>query len=115
MQRHQQLLAPKFALVQDILDDRLGESKIASWTDPKGGYFVNLDVWPGTARRTVSLAKDAGIAVTEAGASFPYRKDPEDKNIRIAPTFPALPDLREAIHGLATCALLAATEALLKD
>ena len=101
MQRHQQLLAPKFALVQEILDDRLGESKIASWTDPKGGYFVSLDVWPGTARRTVSLAKDAGIAVTEAGASFPYRKDPEDKNIRIAPTFPALPDLREAIDGLA--------------
>jgi len=63
----------------------------------------------------VSLAKDAGIAVTEAGASFPYRKDPEDKNIRIAPTFPSLPDLREAIDGLATCALLAATEALLKD
>ena len=114
MQRHQQLLAPKFALVQEILDDRLGESKIASWTDPKGGYFVNLDVWPGTARRTVSLAKDAGIAVTEAGASFPYRKDPEDKNIRIAPTFPATPDLREAIDGLATCALLAATESLLR-
>ena len=115
MQRHQQLLAPKFALVQEILDDRLGESKIASWTDPKGGYFVNLDVWPGTARRTVSLAKDAGIAVTEAGASFPYRKDPEDKNIRIAPTFPAIPDLREAIYGVATCALLAATEAMLES
>jgi DNA-binding transcriptional MocR family regulator len=114
MQRHQQLLAPKFALVQEILEDRLGESKIASWTDPKGGYFVNLDVWPGTARRTVALAKDAGIAVTEAGASFPYRKDPEDKNIRIAPTFPSTPDLREAIDGLATCALLAATESLLK-
>jgi DNA-binding transcriptional MocR family regulator len=115
MQRHQQLLAPKFALVQEILEDRLGESKIASWTDPKGGYFVNLDVLPGTARRTVALAKDAGIAVTEAGASFPYRKDPEDKNIRIAPTFPSTPDLREAIDGLATCALLAATESLLKS
>jgi DNA-binding transcriptional MocR family regulator len=115
MQRHQQLLAPKFALVQEILEDRLGESKIASWTDPKGGYFVNFDVLPGTARRTVALAKDAGIAVTEAGASFPYRKDPEDKNIRIAPTFPSTPDLREAIDGLATCALLAATESLLKD
>jgi DNA-binding transcriptional MocR family regulator len=71
-------------------------------------------VWPGTARRTVALAKDAGIAVTEAGSSFPYRKDPEDKNIRIAPTFPSLPDLRLAIDGLATCALLAATEALLE-
>jgi DNA-binding transcriptional MocR family regulator len=113
MQRHQQLLAPKFGLVADILSDRLGESKIASWTDPKGGYFVSLDVWPGTARRTIALAKDAGIALTEAGAAFPYRKDPDDKNIRIAPTFPAIPDLREAIDGLATCALLAATESLL--
>ncbi|HEX2285144.1 MAG TPA: aminotransferase class I/II-fold pyridoxal phosphate-dependent enzyme [Mycobacterium sp.] len=115
MQRHQQILAPKFALVQEILEERLGTSKIASWTDPKGGYFVSLDVWPGTARRTIALAKDAGIAVTEAGSAFPYRKDPEDKNIRIAPSFPALPDLREAMDGLATCALLSATESLLKE
>ena len=113
MRRHQELIAPKFALVAEILEDRLGESKIASWSDPKGGYFVNLDVWPGTARRTVALAKDAGIAVTEAGSAFPYRKDPEDKNIRIAPTFPSLPEVRDAIDGLATCALLAATESLL--
>ncbi|MCV7259615.1 aminotransferase class I/II-fold pyridoxal phosphate-dependent enzyme [Mycobacterium shimoidei] len=114
MMRHQQLLAPKFALALEILEKRLGESKIASWTEPKGGYFISLDVLPGTARRTVALAKDAGIAVTEAGAAFPYRKDPEDKNIRIAPTFPSLPDLRNAIDGLATCVLLAATESLLK-
>ncbi|BCI55650.1 putative aminotransferase [Mycolicibacterium litorale] len=113
MQRHRALLAPKFALVGEILEDRLGESKIASWTDPKGGYFVSLDVWPGTAKRTVALAKDAGIAVTEAGSAFPYRKDPEDKNIRIAPSFPSEDDLRSAIDGLATCALLAATESLL--
>ncbi len=113
MQRHQQILAPKFALAAEILSQRLGDSKIASWTDPKGGYFISLDVLPGTARRTVALAKDAGIAVTEAGASFPYRKDPDDKNIRIAPTFPSLPDLREAIDGLSTCALLAATESVL--
>ncbi|HNM12522.1 MAG TPA: aminotransferase class I/II-fold pyridoxal phosphate-dependent enzyme, partial [Mycobacterium sp.] len=110
MQRHQQILAPKFALALEILDRRLGESKIASWTEPKGGYFISLDVLPGTAKRTVALAKDAGIAVTEAGASFPYRKDPEDKNIRIAPSFPTIADLGEAIDGLATCALLAATE-----
>jgi DNA-binding transcriptional MocR family regulator len=115
MQRHLALMAPKFAAVAEILDDRLSASKIASWTDPKGGYFVSLDVWPGTAKRTVALAKDAGIAVTAAGASFPYKKDPEDKNIRIAPSFPPLPDLRLAIDGLATCALLAATEALLED
>ncbi len=114
MRRQQQLLAPKFALVAEILQDRLGDSKVASWTDPKGGYFVSLDVLPGTARRTVALAKDAGIAVTEAGASFPYRQDLEDKNIRIAPTFLPMDDLRSAIDGLATCTLLAATELLLK-
>ncbi|MFN8071667.1 MAG: aminotransferase class I/II-fold pyridoxal phosphate-dependent enzyme [Mycobacterium sp.] len=113
MLRHQQILAPKFALVLEILDNRLSDSKIASWTDPKGGYFVSLDVLPGTAKRTVALAKDAGIAVTDAGASFPLRKDPEDTNIRIAPSFPPLSDLADAIDGLATCALLAATEKLL--
>jgi DNA-binding transcriptional MocR family regulator len=115
MLRHQQLLAPKFTLVLEILEKRLRDAKIASWTEPRGGYFISLDVLPGTARRTVALAKDAGIAVTEAGASFPYRKDPDDKNIRIAPTFPSTTDLRKAIDGLATCALLAATESLLSQ
>jgi DNA-binding transcriptional MocR family regulator len=110
---HQKILAPKFELVLDILDKRLSESKTAAWTEPKGGYFISLDVLPGTARRTVALAKDAGIAVTQAGASFPYGKDPDDTNIRIAPSFPPLADLSEAIDGLATCALLAATEKLL--
>ena len=113
MMGHQKLLAPKFALVLDILDRRLSDSKIASWTDPAGGYFISLDVLPGTAKRTVALAKDAGIAVTEAGASFPCRKDPDDTNIRIAPSFPPLSDLADAIDGLATCALLAAAESLL--
>jgi DNA-binding transcriptional MocR family regulator len=112
MLRHQRVLAPKFALALDILEKRLSESGIASWTEPKGGYFISLDVLPGTAARTVALAKDAGIAVTEAGASFPYRKDPDDKNIRIAPSFPTITDLAPAIDGLATCALLAATESL---
>ena len=115
MQRHQQLLAPKFALALQLLEDRFGDSKIASWTKPKGGYFISLDVLPGTARRTVALAKDAGIAVTDAGAAFPYRKDPEDKNIRLAPTFPSISDLGQAVEGLATCALLAATESLLQS
>ena len=113
MLRHQKVLAPKFELVLDILDKRLSESKTAAWTEPKGGYFISLDVLAGTARRTVALAKDAGIAVTQAGASFPYGKDPDDTNIRIAPSFPPLADLSEAIDGLATCALLAATEKLL--
>lgn len=115
MLRHQQLLAPKFALALEILDERLSDSKIASWTEPKGGYFISLDVLPGTAKRTVALAKDAGIAVTEAGAAFPYRKDPDDTNIRIAPSFPPIADVGDAIDGLATCALLAAAESLLQS
>jgi DNA-binding transcriptional MocR family regulator len=114
MLRHQRVLAPKFALAQEILENRLADSGVASWSEPKGGYFISLDVLPGTARRTVELAKDAGIAVTEAGASFPYRNDPDDKNIRIAPSFPTTTDLAAAIDGLATCALLAATESLLR-
>ena len=113
MLRHREILAPKFAQVLEILDQRLSESKIATWTEPKGGYFISLDVLPGTAKRTAALAKDAGIAVTQAGASFPYGKDPDDTNIRIAPSFPTLSDLSDAIDGLATCALLAATEKLL--
>lgn len=115
MQRHREILAPKFALALEILEARLSDSKTASWTNPTGGYFISLDVLPGTAKRTVALAKDAGIAVTEAGASFPYRKDPLDTNIRIAPSFPSLPELRNAVDGLATCALLAASEHLLNS
>ncbi|QIS01180.1 aminotransferase [Nocardia brasiliensis] len=113
MQRHRAILEPKFALVLRILEDRLGASKIASWTEPKGGYFISLDVLEGTASRVIALAKDAGIALTAAGSAFPLRNDPEDKNIRIAPSFPKLPELEKAMDGLATCVLLAATEKLL--
>ncbi|MFC4124187.1 aminotransferase class I/II-fold pyridoxal phosphate-dependent enzyme [Nocardia rhizosphaerae] len=113
MQKHRELLEPKFALVRRILEDRLGASKVASWTEPKGGYFISLDVLEGTAARVIALAKDAGIALTAAGSAFPYRDDPEDKNIRIAPSFPQLPELEKAMEGLATCVLLAATEKLL--
>lgn len=114
MQKHQQILAPKFDLALEILDDRLSESKIASWSEPKGGYFISLDVLDGTAKRTVALAKEAGIALTEAGATFPYRNDPNDRNIRLAPSFPPLETVGAAVDGLATCALLAATEKLLE-
>ncbi|GAB2651393.1 aminotransferase class I/II-fold pyridoxal phosphate-dependent enzyme [Nocardia goodfellowii] len=113
MQKHREILEPKFKLVLKILEDRLGASKVASWTEPKGGYFISLDVLEGTAARVIALAKDAGIALTAAGSAFPYRNDPEDKNIRIAPSFPQLPELEQAMDGLATCVLLAATEKLL--
>ncbi|MEH3153977.1 MAG: aminotransferase class I/II-fold pyridoxal phosphate-dependent enzyme [Gordonia paraffinivorans] len=113
MLKHQELLAPKFALVARILDERLGASKVASWTDPDGGYFVSLDVLDGTAARVIELAKDAGIALTAAGSAFPYKQDPNDRNIRIAPTFPSLTDLETAMDGVATCVLLAAADSLL--
>ncbi|MBY6349169.1 aminotransferase class I/II-fold pyridoxal phosphate-dependent enzyme [Rhodococcoides corynebacterioides] len=112
MAKHREILAPKFALVQQILDDRLGASKVASWTEPAGGYFVSLDVLEGTAARTIALAKDAGIALTAAGSAFPYKQDPEDKNIRLAPSFPSTDELAAAMDGVATCVLLAATEKL---
>ncbi|MFT4127485.1 MAG: aminotransferase class I/II-fold pyridoxal phosphate-dependent enzyme [Gordonia sp. (in: high G+C Gram-positive bacteria)] len=113
MARHRAIIEPKFRLVLDILDDRLAASKVASWTEPEGGYFISLDVLDGTAKRTIALAKDAGIALTAAGSAYPYKTDPHDRNIRLAPTFPAIDDLRVAMDGVATCVLLAATESLL--
>ena len=110
MRRHRDLLAPKFELVTAILEKRLGEFSAATWTDPDGGYFISLDVADQTATRVVALAKEAGIAMTGAGAAFPYGKDPRDRNIRIAPSFPSPDDVAAAIDGLATCVLLAAVE-----
>ncbi len=89
MRRHREILAPKFDQVTSILSKRLGECQAATWTDPDGGYFISLDVADGTATRVVALAKQAGIAMTGAGAAFPYGRDPRDRNIRIAPTFPS--------------------------
>lgn len=112
MEQHRAIIAPKFEKVLQILADRLGGLGVARWTNPKGGYFVNLDVVPGTASRVVELAGAAGIALTPAGSSFPYGNDPENQNIRIAPTFPTIDELATAMDGLATCVLLAACEAI---
>jgi DNA-binding transcriptional MocR family regulator len=112
MVRHREVIAPKFAEVERVLGERLGGLGIASWTRPKGGYFVSLDVLDGTASRVVELAKEAGIALTPAGASFPYGKDPDDRNIRLAPTFPVLAEVTAAMEAVATCVLLAAAESL---
>ncbi len=115
MAKHRELLVPKFALVLQILEERLGDAKVASWTEPEGGYFISLDVIDGTAARVITLAKEAGIALTGAGSAFPYKKDPNDRNIRLAPTFPGLEDLRAAMDGVATCVLLASSEQLLEQ
>ncbi|MDE9365246.1 aminotransferase class I/II-fold pyridoxal phosphate-dependent enzyme [Luteipulveratus sp. YIM 133132] len=110
MRRHRDIIAPKFAEVQRVLTDGLGTQEVATWNDPAGGYFVNLDVVEGTASRVVELAKAAGVALTPAGASFPYGKDPKDTNIRLAPTMPPVEEVTAAMEAVATCVLLAAAE-----
>ncbi len=106
MDRHREILAPKFALVDSILRD--GLTGIASWTLPSGGYFMTLDVPDGCATEVVRLAAEAGVALTPAGATHPYGRDPRDRTIRLAPTFPSLADLEQAMRGLVTCVRLAA-------
>jgi DNA-binding transcriptional MocR family regulator len=113
MQRHRAIIQPKFAAVERILHERLGtpgSGAVARWSTPAGGYFIALTGPAGTATRAVELAKAAGIAITPAGAAFPYGEDPDDAVIRIAPTFPSQGDVEAAIDGLCTCLLLAIEE-----
>jgi DNA-binding transcriptional MocR family regulator len=110
MDGHRALLAPKFAAVETALEKTLAGTGSASWARPEGGYFISLDATPGTAKQVVALAKDAGLALTAAGATFPHGKDPNDSNLRLAPTFPSLPDVTVASEGIALCILLAAIE-----
>ncbi len=112
MAKHRAILAPKFAAVQDALAARLDGLEVARWTRPVGGYFVSVDALDGTATRIVALAKEAGIALTPAGAAFPYGNDPRDRNIRLAPSFPPLAEVIAAMEGVAVCIALAAAEKL---
>lgn len=111
MKQHASSLAPKFEAVVGILQDRLGEFGVTQWTEPEGGYFISLDVLDGSATRVWELAKDAGITLTKAGASFPHGVDEKDQNIRLAPSLPPLDEVRTAMDGVATCVLLACVEA----
>jgi len=110
MDRHRALLAPKFQKVLDLFDEKLSGVPDVTWNRPKGGYFIALDVPQGCGRRVVELAKDAGVELTPAGAVYPYGKDPHDRTLRIAPTFPALSEVALAAEGVASCVLLAAAE-----
>lgn len=110
MRRHQAILAPKFAAVTAILAERLGGKGIAVWSEPRGGYFVSLDTPDGCATRVVQLADAAGVKLTRAGATFPYGRDPHDRNIRLAPSFPTLEQIRQAMELVAICVELAALE-----
>ena len=110
MAKHAELIKPKFDLVQAIFERELGSMEIIKWSRPKGGYFISVEVPDGYAKRIVQLAAEAGVKLTTPGAPFPYGKDPRDCNIRIAPTFPALDELEQAINTLVACIQLAITE-----
>ncbi len=115
MEQQRRLLQPKFAAVTEVFETRLGGTGVATWTLPRGGYFVSLDVLDGCADRVVTLAKAAGIEMVPAGRTFPYGRDPRDRNIRIAPSFPPADEIRAAVDALATCILLASSERLLTE
>ncbi len=113
MQGHRKIIEPKFRLIIDMLNERVGGLDIAEWNDPQGGYFINLNVMKGTAKRVVELCKKAGVVLTDAGATYPYGNDPDDTNIRIAPTFPPIEELKQAAEVLCVAIKLAAAEKLL--
>ena len=114
MKRHAALMAPKFQCVSDMLDAQIRPVGIAQWNRPVGGYFVSLNTMPGTAKRALQLCKEAGVEMTGAGAAFPYGNDPQDTNIRIAPSLPPVEELEKAMDVFCTCLKLAALEKLLK-
>ncbi len=115
MKRHASIMAPKFACVSKWLNQEIAPLGFARWNDPKGGYFVSLYTMPGTAKRVWQLCKDAGVTMTNAGATYPYGKDPADSNLRIAPSLPPVEELEQAMEIFTTCLKLAALEKLLAE
>lgn len=115
MKGHRKILEPKFNIVLEALERELAGLDIARWSHPKGGYFVNLDVMSGCAKRVVELCRKAGVVLTDAGATFPYGADPNDSNIRIAPSFPPQKELVQAMELLCIAVRLAASEKLLSE
>jgi len=115
MRKHAAIIKPKFDLVLATLEASLGGKELAAWSKPQGGYFISLDTLPGCAKKVIAKTSAAGVALTPAGATFPYGKDPEDKNIRLAPTFPPLAELKQAMELLALCIELVSAEQELEN
>ncbi len=115
MKKHMEIIAPKFRLVCEMLEKEIAPLGIGSWTDPKGGYFISFNAPEGCAKRIVQLCSEAGVTLTSAGATFPYGKDPVDSNIRIAPTYPSIEDLKKAMELFVICVKLAAAEKSLSE
>jgi DNA-binding transcriptional MocR family regulator len=112
MARHAAIVKPRFDVVQEVLTAELEGTGVATWTRPEGGYFVSFDAPDGCAKTIVGMAADAGVKLTPAGATYPLRKDPRDNNIRIAPTFASVEDVRTAVEVLAICTQIAAIDQL---
>jgi DNA-binding transcriptional MocR family regulator len=110
MREHARILRPKFDAVHETLERELAGTGLATWSRPRGGYFVSLDTEDGRAKRVVALAAQAGVKLTAAGATFPYGADPRDRNIRIAPSLPSLAEIRQAMELVAVCIQVAAVE-----
>ena len=110
MRRHADILRPKFEAVIEQFEKDLAPYGVADWTVPRGGYFISLNVEKGCAKRVFQLMKEAGVVMTSAGATFPYGKDPDDCNLRIAPSFPPLAEIKLAAEILVVCTKLAAVE-----
>ena len=115
MKKHKAILRPKFDCVINMLEKEIRPLGIGSWIDPKGGYFISFDSLPHCAKRIVELCKNAGVVLTGAGATFPYKKDPEDKNIRISPSYPTIDELSKAMELFVICVKLASAEKLLAE
>ena len=107
MRKHAEILRPKFAMVQKHLESELAGKGVGTWSNPKGGYFVSFDTLPGLAQEIIRLAGEAGVKLTPAGATYPYSHDPNDKTIRLAPTFPSVEDLDQAMQIFVICVQLA--------
>ena len=112
MKKHKEILKPKFDYVIKKLTEEFGENSIISWEEPKGGYFISVDVMQGCAKRVVELCKEAGVIITSAGATYPYGKDEKDSNIRLAPSYPPMDELIEAMDLFCLCVKYAALEKL---
>lgn len=113
MKKHAVLIEPKFNVVIDTFERELGGTGLASWTKPNGGYFISLDTEKCSAKRVGELCKSLGVVLTSVGATYPYGKDPDDKNIRIAPTFPSVTDIGKAAEVLCLCIKLATIEKMM--
>ncbi len=114
MKKHAALLRPKFEACEQVLKNELDGTGIATWTTPNGGYFISLEVMAGCAKKVVAMCKEAGVTLTGAGATYPYKNDPKDSNIRIAPSYPSPEEMSQATDLLVLCVKLAAVEKLLE-